>query len=66
MISKREEKLADKLHKLQEEIKAIRKELHTCKQKNRDMEKSRTKHKEQMVIQEQTINRLKDELKKKL
>jgi len=65
MKTKRKEKLRDKLSKFQEDIKAIRKELHTCKQKNRDLEKSRTSYKEKTKEQAEAITRLNDELKKK-
>jgi CRISPR/Cas system CMR-associated protein Cmr5 small subunit len=46
MKTKREEKLEAQLKELQQAVKTIRKELHTCKQKNRDMEKSRKSYKE--------------------
>ena len=66
MKSNREEKLEDKLDKLHAENKEIRKELHTCKQKIRDMDKSRELYKDKLKIHDVTINQLKDELKKKL
>ena len=66
MKSIREEKLGDKLQKLQADIKVIRKELHVCKQKNRDLEKSRGLYKDKLKKQEVIINQLNDELKKKL
>jgi chromosome segregation ATPase len=66
MKTKREEKLEEKLNNLQQTVKLVRKELHTCKQKNRDMEKSRASCKEKLKMQEITINLLTDELKKKL
>ena len=65
MNTNREEKLEKKLKHLQEEIKAIRKELHTCKQKNLDMEKSRSSYKEQLKQQETANDELRAELKKK-
>ena len=49
MKTKREEKLEVQLSKLQKENQNIRKELHTCKQKNRDMEKSRESYKSNVV-----------------
>jgi peptidoglycan hydrolase CwlO-like protein len=66
MKTNREEKLESMLNKLQEEIQVIRKELHTFKQKNRDMEKSRESYKEKVKIQAISIYQLNDELKKKL
>jgi len=65
MKSNRAEKLADKLHQLQTELKIVRKELHTCKQKNRDMEKTRTRHKVKLKAQEEVIKRQNEALKKK-
>jgi chromosome segregation ATPase len=65
MNTKREEKLEDKLFKLQDDLKNVRKELHTCKQKNRDLEKGRKSYKEKTREQEVAITRLSDELKKK-
>jgi hypothetical protein len=64
MKTNREEKLEEKLNKLQREIKIIRQELHTSKQKNRDIEKSRKKYKEKTKSQADEIYRLTDELKK--
>jgi len=64
MRTKREEKLEAKLKSLQDAVKIIRKELHTCKQKNRDIEKSRESYKEKLKMQEATINQLQAELKK--
>jgi chromosome segregation ATPase len=66
MKTNREEKLEDKLNKLEHSLRISRKELHTCKQKNRDMEKSRESYKEKMKLQETAIDRLNEELKKKL
>ena len=65
MKTKREEKLENKLIKLQDDLKTIRKELHTCKQKNRDLEQSRKIYKEKTKAQEASITHLNDELKKK-
>jgi len=65
MKTKRAEKLEVQLIKLQKENQIIRKELHTCKQKNRDMEKSRERYKSKVKLQEQAISELKDVLKKK-
>ncbi|MDR1091194.1 MAG: hypothetical protein LBL79_08980 [Prevotella sp.] len=64
MKTNREEKLEEKLNKLQSEIKIIRQELHRTKQKNRDIEKSRKQYKEETKSQEDEIHRLTDELKK--
>jgi len=66
MKSNREEKIEDKLQKLQADIKVVRKELHSSKQKNRDLGKSRELYKDKLKIQQVTINQLNDELKKKL
>jgi len=65
MKTRREEKLEVQLSKLQNEIQIIRKELHTCKQKNRDMEKSRESYKSKVKLQEKAISELNDVLKKK-
>jgi cob(I)alamin adenosyltransferase len=62
----REEKLEKKLLKVQNDLQAVRKELHTSKQNNRDLTKSREGYKAKVNIQERAINHLQDELKKKL
>jgi hypothetical protein len=58
-------KLAEKLNKLENELKVVRQELHASKQKNRDMEKSRQRDREKLKSQDQMIHLLTDELKKK-
>ena len=50
------------LSKLQNEIQIVRKELHTCQQKNRDMEKSRESYKSKVKLQEKAISELNDVL----
>src|SRR5215510_8398227 len=62
----REEKSVARLNKLSRDLKAVRKELHTCKQKNRDLEKSRAMYKARLRSQEQLTERLIEDLKKKL
>jgi cob(I)alamin adenosyltransferase len=62
----REEKLEKKLQKVQTDLHAVRKELHTSKQKNRDISKSRDGYKAQVKIYESANKQLQDELKKKL
>jgi hypothetical protein len=42
----------EKLKKVEADIKKLRLEIHTFKQKNRDMEKSRASNKEKMKVQE--------------
>jgi cob(I)alamin adenosyltransferase len=66
MKSIREENLEKKLIKVQNNLGVIRKELHTSKQMNRDLTKSRDGYKAKVKIQESAINQLQDELKKKL
>jgi predicted nucleic acid-binding Zn-ribbon protein len=65
MKTKREEKLEEKLQKLREKIKITQEELHTSKQKNRDMEKSRKIYKEKVISQIEEIKELNAALKKK-
>jgi hypothetical protein len=65
MKTKREEKLEEKFLKLKESHQIVLKELHTCKQKIRDMEKSRVSYKSQVKMQAQAIDLLEAELKKK-
>ncbi|MDR1102871.1 MAG: hypothetical protein LBL42_03840 [Tannerella sp.] len=64
MKAEREEKREEKLNKLGNELKIIRKELHGSKQKIRDMEKSRRGDREKLKLQEQAIRLLTEELKK--
>jgi cob(I)alamin adenosyltransferase len=59
MKTLREEKLEKKLQKVQNDLVVTRKELHTSKQKIRDITKSREGYKEK-------VKHLQDELKKKL
>ena len=66
MKSIREEKLEKKLIKVQNDLHVVRKDLHTSKQKNRDLAKSRDDYKAKFKIQEDDIKHLQDELKKKL
>lgn len=51
--------------KLSLENKALRQELHRARQKNRDIEKSRVKYKQQVITQKEKIKDLENELKKK-
>jgi cob(I)alamin adenosyltransferase len=62
----REEKLEKTLQKVQTDLQVVRKELHTSKQKNRDIAKSREDYKAKIKFQGNAINQLQDELKKKL
>lgn len=66
MKSIREENLEKKLIKVQNDLHVVRNELHTSKQKNRDITKSRDGYKAKVKIQENSIKQLQDELKKKL
>jgi cob(I)alamin adenosyltransferase len=59
MKTVREEKLEKKLKNVQNDLHVVRKELHTSKQKNRDISKSRDGYKAK-------VQQLQDELKKKL
>ena len=57
MKTYREEKLESKLSSVKAEMKNLRKELHTTKQKNRDLEKSRTSYKGKLKLQkEENLN----------
>ena len=66
MKSIRAENLEKKLIKVQNDLAVVLKELHTSKQKNRDITKSRDGYKAKVKIQENDIKQLQDELKKKL
>jgi len=65
MKTNREEKLVVRLTKLSHDLKTVRKELHACKQKNRDLEKSRSMYKAKLKYQEQLTDSLTGEIKKK-
>jgi cob(I)alamin adenosyltransferase len=65
MKTRREEKLEEKLIKVQNNLQDVRRELHTSQQKNRDMAKSRDSYKAQVKHNAGTIKQLQDELKKK-
>jgi dynactin complex subunit len=62
MKSNRAEHLAEKLRKVEADLKLIRKELHASKQKNRDLEK---RYKSKFSMQEQSVILLKEALEKK-